>query len=148
MGEHNVDHSVTTERQADVAEKGAEIMPFDLDATTHIFEKTAEGGLQQVIADNPTDTEQITLIRIHLAEEAERFQQGNFHDPQMIHGEEMAGLHALMMGADQIEIVYSALPDGAQILYTTADRKLIDAIHSWFDAQVADHGVHATDHRQ
>ncbi len=144
---HDGDHAAMTERQAEVAEKGAEVMPFDLDATTHIFEKTAEGGLQQVIADDPDNSEQIALIRTHLAEEATRFQQGDFHDPAMIHGDDMAGLHALMMGADQIEITYSDLPDGAQILYTTTDADLVDAIHSWFDAQVADHGQHATDQR-
>lgn len=147
MTEHQTTGQQATERQAEVAEKGAEVMPFDLDATTHIFEKNADGGLQQVIADNPADSEQIVLIRSHLAEEAERFQQGDFHDPAMIHGDDMAGLHALMMGAGQIEITYSDLPDGAQILYTTTDAELIDAIHSWFDAQVSDHGQHATDQR-
>ncbi|MEZ4859893.1 MAG: hypothetical protein R3C14_01225 [Caldilineaceae bacterium] len=135
------------ERQADVAQRGTEVMPFDLNATTHIFEKTAEGGIQQVIADDPNDTAQIALIRTHLTEEAARFQQGNFHDPAQIHGMDMAGLHALMMGAEKITITYSELPDGAQITYITTDTALVDAIHAWFDAQVADHGPHATDHR-
>ena len=67
-----------------------------------------------MIADNPDDAEQITLIRAHLAEEATRFQQGDFHDPEMIHGQDMAGLHTLMTSAGQIDIVYSDLPDGAQ----------------------------------
>lgn len=141
------DHVAMTERQAEVAEIGTEVMPFDLDATTHVFEKIDEGGLQQVIADDPDDSKQISLIRTHLAEEAARFQRGDFHDPAMIHGDDMAGLHALMMGAEQIEITYSDLPDGAQILYTTDNAELIEALHHWFDAQVADHGAHATDHR-
>ncbi len=141
------DHAMMSERQADVAQKGAEVMPFDLNATTHIFEKTDDGGIQQVIADDPAETEQIALIRTHLAEEAARFQQGDFHDPAMIHGDDMAGLHELMMGATQMEITYSDLPDGAQIVYATADAELINALHNWFDAQVADHGAHATDQR-
>lgn len=135
--------SSTTERQATVATRGVEVMPFDLERTTHIFQKLENGGLQQVVADDPDDTEQIALIRAHLAEEAERFQQGDFHDPAMIHGEDMAGLHELMMGAERIAIDYSELPDGAQILYTTEDRALVSAIHAWFDMQVADHGDHA-----
>lgn len=146
-GEPAGDHAAMSERQAAVAEKGAAVMPFDLDATTHIFEKTEEGGRQQVIADDPDDSEQIALIRTHLAEEAARFQQGDFHDPAMIHGDNMAGLHALMMGAAHINIVYSDIPDGAQILYTTTDAELVDALHSWFDAQLSDHGQHATDQR-
>ncbi len=79
------------DRQLEVAAKGAEVMPFDLERTTHVFSKQEHGGVQQVIADDG-DAEQIALIRAHLAEEAARFSLGNFHDPTMIHGEQMAGL--------------------------------------------------------
>lgn len=137
--------SPATERQETVATQGAEVMPFDLERTTHIFEKREDGGLQQVVADDPDDAEQIRLIRGHLLEEAERFREGDFHDPAMIHGEDMAGLHELMLGAERIKIVYSELPDGAQIQYTTDDTELVAAIHAWFDAQLADHAAHATD---
>ena len=89
-----------TERQAMVAEAGRDVMPFDLDATTHIFEKTEQGGVQQVVADDPDDAATIEQIRSHLAEQAERFAQGDFHNPQMIHGAAMPGLHELMMGAE------------------------------------------------
>lgn len=138
---------VHSARQVEVAVKGAEVMPFDLEKTTHIFEKLDNGGLQQVIVDEEGDAEQITLIRQHLAEEAERFAQGNFHDPSMIHGAAMPGLHELVMGAANIDIAYSEIPDGGQILYTTDDAELVTAIHVWFDAQVSDHGAHAVDHR-
>lgn len=138
--------AATAARQSLVATRGVEVMPFDLEQTTHIFEKKDDGGLQQVIADDPGDDEQIALIRAHLAEEAERFQQGDFHDPSMIHGEDMAGLHELMAGAERIEIVFSELPDGAQIRYTSADATLVTALHAWFDAQLTDHGAHATEH--
>jgi hypothetical protein len=119
-------------------------MPFDLERTTHIFDKLEDGGLQQVVADDPTDDDQVALIRAHLVEEAERFQAGDFHDPAMIHGEEMPGLHELMLGADRITVVYRELPNGAAIRYTTGDSDLVAAIHAWFDAQLADHGDHAT----
>ena len=135
-----------SDRQAEVAAKGAEIMPFDLERTTHIFEKSDNGGLQQVVTDDG-DKEQIALIRQHLSEEADRFATGDFHDPSMIHGDEMPGLHELVMGADQIDIVYSDIADGGQILYTTENADLINAIHLWFDAQLTDHGDHATEQR-
>ena len=134
-------------RQGKVASKGAVVMPFDLEQTTHMFEKLDNGGLQQVIADKPDDTEQITLIRQHLSEEAERFALGDFHDPGMIHGEGMPGLHELMTGAENIHIEYSEIPDGGQILYTTDEPELVQAVHAWFDAQLSDHGAHAVDHR-
>ncbi|MEM7536839.1 MAG: aspartate carbamoyltransferase [Chloroflexota bacterium] len=143
--EHSNQHE-HSHRQAEVAAKGAEIMPFDLARTTHIFEKIDNGGLQQVITDDG-DEEQIALIRQHLSEEADRFANGDFHDPSMIHGDEMPGLHELVTGADQLSIVYSDIDGGGQILYTTESTDLIDAIHHWFDAQLADHGRHASEHR-
>ena len=137
---------VPVTRQAAVAAKGSEVMPFDIAMTTHIFEKLDSGGRQQVIADDPADAGQIALIRQHLAAEAAAFAQGNFHDPSMIHGDDMAGMHALMMGAKDIAIEYSDLPNGGQILYTAPTPALVDAIHSWFDAQLSDHGSDAQEH--
>lgn len=134
-------------RIAEVAAIGAEVMPFDLEKTTHIFQKTDGGGLQQVVVDSLEDADQIELIRRHLAEEAGRFAEGDFHDPSMIHGEHMPGLHELTLGASMIRIEYSEIEDGAQIQYMTEDPELVDAIHKWFDAQVADHGSHAATHR-
>ena len=135
---------VSPERLEDVAARGAEVMPFDLERTTHIFQKTDSGGLQQVISDDQ-DTQQIALIREHLAEEAERFSRGDFHDPEMIHGENMAGLHQLVTGYERLTVSYSEIENGAQILYNTEDQALIEALHAWFDAQLSDHGPHAQD---
>ena len=74
------------ERQEAVAEAGAEVMPFPLDETTHIFTDTQSGGRQDVVADDPTDEVTIDSIRDHLAEEAAKFQKGDFSDPEAIHG--------------------------------------------------------------
>lgn len=135
-------NSTAPDRQEQVAESGAEVMPFDLERTTHIFEKLENGGLQRVVSDDG-DSEQVELIRMHLADEAERFGQGDFHDPMMIHGEDMAGLHELTIGADRLSITYSDIDNGGRILYTTEDGDLVTALHAWFDQQVADHGEHA-----
>ena len=48
------------QRQAEVAKRGADVMPFSLKATTHIFTKTADGGIQRVVAKRAADTEQIS----------------------------------------------------------------------------------------
>ena len=134
------------ERRADVARAGRDVMPFDLEATTHVFEKLEEGGLQTVVADTG-DPNQIALIRTHLAEEAERFRRGDFHDPAMIHGDDMAGLHALVMGHERVRITYRETERGAEIRYSSEDPTLVEAIHEWFDAQVRDHGAHARPNR-
>lgn len=130
-------------RQAEVADRGAEVMPFDLDRTTHVFTDRPDGGIQTVMADQPDDAEQVRLIREHLREEAAAFAQGDFADPATIHGEEMPGLAVLRAGADRIAVQYQDLPAGGQVTYTTDDQVLVDALHDWFAAQVSDHGGHA-----
>jgi hypothetical protein len=133
-------------RQAEVAEAGSAVMPFDLERTTHVFEKREDGGLQTVVADG-ADSEQVSLIRTHLSNEAERFARGDFHDPAQIHGEDMAGLHALVVGHEKLQITYREVERGAEIRYRTTDPSLVEAIHEWFDAQLSDHGAHAQPHR-
>jgi len=133
------------QRQADVAAAGADVMPFDLDATTHVFEKLADGGLQTVVADTD-DPEQIALVRSHLSFEAERFSAGDFHDPAAIHGDDMAGLHALVMGHERVAVTYREVPRGGEIRYASSDPALVAALHQWFDQQVDDHGEHAQAH--
>ena len=138
--------SSTAARQAEVATRGAKVMPFDLDQTRHLFHSLDDGGLQTVMAKDPGNQEQIALIQTHLQEEAAKFQRGDFSDPAKIHGEDMPRLAELKAGAGQIDIQYLPLPDGAQIRYTTKDPALVMAIHHWFMAQRADHGQHALGH--
>ncbi len=137
------DNDSLAERQAEVAERGAKVMPFDLDATTHIFTKTPNGGLQVVVADNPADADQIALIRVHLAEERDKFARGDFDDPAAIHGHDMDGVAELRAGYADVTVEYAERPDGAQLTYSSDEPELVDAIHAWFDRQVMDHGAHA-----
>jgi hypothetical protein len=130
-------------RIAEVASRGALIMPFDLERTTHRFQPRSDGGLQTVVADDPTDRGQIDLIRKHLIEEAERFKAGDFGDPATIHGDEMPGLAELKAGVGRIEVRYEDAPAGGRIWYRTEDPDLVTAIHDWFEAQLTDHGPHA-----
>ena len=133
-------------RQKEVAVKGAKVMPFDLEQTTHVFQKLDDGGLQKVVVKDLSNKKQIALIQSHLKEEAEKFRKGDFSDPAKIHGEDMPGLAPLKIGAAKIDIRYTALSDGAQIRYTAKDSKLVTALHCWFDAQLSDHGDHGTHH--
>jgi hypothetical protein len=131
------------DRQAEVAAKGRSVMPFDLDKTTHRFIPTDGGLLEEVVADHPDDASQITLIRQHLAAEAERFRAGDFSDPARIHGQDMPGLAELSAGAAKITIAYADLPAGASLTFRTAEPALVQALHGWGRAQVSDHGSHA-----
>jgi hypothetical protein len=131
------------ERQAEVADRGEEVMPFDLEATTHRFAPVADGLVQTVVADDPTDAEQVALVRQHLAAEAERFADGDYRDPAAIHGDGMPGLAELEAGARRIDVSYDDEPAGGRIDYSTTDAALVAALHRWADAQTMDHGAHA-----
>lgn len=132
------------DRQATVHEMGSQVMPFNLGDTTHIFEMTESGGIQQVVADDPGDAEQLALIRQHLQHEVLRFSSGDFSDPTSLHGDDIPGVRELADSAEKLTIEFSELPDGAQITFTTEDLILITAIHRWFGAQLSDHGSDAT----
>ncbi|MEX0930807.1 MAG: aspartate carbamoyltransferase [Candidatus Paceibacterota bacterium] len=135
-------------RQTEIHAKGSEVMPFDLTTTTHVFQKTKEGGLQQVRAEDSSDKYQITQIQDHLQEEAERFATGDFGDPAQLHGDNMPGLATLKKSSDKISVEYQDLDDGGQIIYMTDDEEVVQAIQHWFDAQLTDHGSDAVDHSQ
>jgi hypothetical protein len=134
------------QRQAEVAGRGKDVMPFSLAATTHIFTKSAQGGTQQVLAKKATDAVQVKLIRQHLKEIQAQLLKGNFFAPSHIHGQNMPGLADLELAKPgQIEIVYKNIKGGAQLTYTTTDAALVAALHQWFDAQLSDHGKDAVD---
>jgi len=129
--------------QAMIHNMGQGVMPFDLSQTTHVFEMTEYGGIQQVIAKDPSDSEQIALIQQHIQHETMMFSTGNFSDPMSLHGDNMPGVKEIKAGAEQINIEYTALPDGAQITFSAQDLNIITAIHRWFGAQLSDHGSDA-----
>ena len=128
----------------EIARRGAQVMPFSLERTTHIFAKTENGGLQQVIVKETSNTEQVKLIQAHLSKLSREFAQGDFSDPARIHGEDMPGLVELRKAKPgEIKVEYKELTNGAQIDYSTNDPALIEAVHQWFDAQLSDHARHA-----
>ena len=131
------------DRQEEVADRGAEVMPFDLDKTTHRFTKTDRGGIQAVRADDPADVEQVDLIRGHLSKEAARFRSGDFSDPTRIHGEDMPGVAELSALYRAVTVGYQERPDGAELSFASDDPAAVSAIHRWFDAQTTDHSGHA-----
>ena len=138
--------AAATQRQAEVAARGAQVMPFDLAATGHIFTRTSNGGLQQVLVRDVGDKKQLRLVRSHLRDIAARFQSGDFSAPGRIHGPSMPGLAQLAQARPgEINVHYRELSNGAQIRYATSSPALVAVLHQWFDAQLADHGADARD---
>lgn len=128
------------EAQAMVAH-AAQVMPFDLNATTHTFTKTPDGGVEQIVANSSGDEHNVTLIQQHLSRETDQFAQGNYSDPLAIHGTAMPGLQELQAGASRMQSHYEQLPTGAKITFTSGDTALVAALHTWFEAQTMDHSM-------
>lgn len=131
-------------RQAEVAGRGADVMPFNLKATTHVFTKTAHGGVQRVVAKSASDQQQVELVRAHLHEIQDQFINGDFSGPSHVHGARMPGLAQLQAAEPgQISIDYQEVAGGAELTYRISDPKLVSSLHAWFDAQLSDHGADA-----
>jgi hypothetical protein len=143
--EHTPAHAqMHAERTAEVAQRGGHVMPFDLAATVHVFTRLDDGGVQRVVARQPGDSQQVTLVRAHLRDIRGQFLASDFSGPAHIHGTDMPGLAELQAAAPgQLDIAYRDVEGGAELHYTTRDLALVAAVHRWFDAQLSDHGPDA-----
>jgi hypothetical protein len=131
-------------RQDSVRQRSADVMPFDMNATTHVFTKTPSGGIQRVVLKTPGDTKQTALIRRHLRDIANKFARGDFGAPADVHGAGMPGLAALKSAIPgDLQVRYRDLRSGAEIRYSSRNPKIVSALHEWMDAQLADHGTDA-----
>jgi hypothetical protein len=122
---------------------GSDVMPFDVERSTHLFSRLEDGGVQLVVTDDPSDREQVSLIRSHLRKERRRFSRGDFSDPTTIHGHRMPGLAAIKRRYRQITVAYRPRANGAALRYRTQRRRIVSALHKWFAAQVHDHAPYA-----
>ncbi|MGZ5050766.1 MAG: aspartate carbamoyltransferase [Methylobacter sp.] len=123
-----------------VRQRAQQVVPYTLDQALQSFSKTVHGGIQHVVAKSPNDTRQVKLIQQHLAEIANQFKKGDFSVTARVHGPNMPGLAQLKRAQpDDIKFEYKALPDGAQIHYTTEYPQFVQALHEWFDAQALEH---------
>ena len=89
---------------------------------------------------NDGDARQVALVRSHLRKEAAAFARGDYSDPMTIHGATMPGIDGLRKAGAGIAISYAKIPSGARITFVSADAQVVAALHSWFGAQVSDHG--------
>ncbi len=130
-------------RQRMIHSRSPLVMPFDMNKVTHYFIDTKEGGILSIKAKNHEDTAQVILIRDHLKKEHHMFSNADFSDPKTLHGMHMPGLAVLSKSKGNFNVDYADLPAGAQLTFTSKDTTVINAIHTWFAAQLKDHGKDA-----
>lgn len=129
-------------RLNEVEQRGSQVMPFSQNLTKHIFMSDTKGGTQTVTVKDSSDSQQIQLVRSHLKKEAQKFNRGDFSDPASIHGAEMPGLSTLQGQGEKIDVQYRELPNGAILVFSSNDSKIVTALHQWFEAQNTDHNGH------
>lgn len=124
----------------EIRQRTQTVTPYDINKTKQMFTRTVHGGVQHVVAKSPEDSEQIKLIQAYLLKLSNNFSAGDFSETERAHGADMPGLARLKMAQPyDIKYEYKALPDGAQIHYSTEYPLLTQALHEWFDAQMSDH---------
>jgi len=115
---------------------------YSPDNTLQTFSKTVHGGVQHVVAKPGADAKVIGAIQAHLRQLAGAFASGDFSASERMHGAAMPGLATLKSAKpDEIRYEYRALPNGAQIHYSSEYPQLVQALHEWFDAQTQAHGA-------
>lgn len=125
----------------EVHQRSQQMIPFALDQTLQTFSKTVHGGVQHIVAKSADNAQEIKLIQAYLLKIANEFRKGDFSETERMHGADMPGLTQLKMAeTDDIKFEYKALPNGAQIHYSTEYPQYVQALHEWFDAQMSDHG--------
>jgi hypothetical protein len=132
--------NTTPERANEVRQRSQKVIPYDVDQAKQMFTKTVHGGVQHVVVKSEGNTEQIKLIQAYLLKLTNNFSKGDFSETELVHGADMPGLARLKMAQPyDIKFEYKALPNGAQIHYSTEYPLLAQALHEWFEAQMGDH---------
>ena len=122
-----------------VDRRGDAVMGFSHETTKHTFRLTKSGGAIEVRATDPKDADSIGRIRTHLAEIARRFPQGDFAQPEEIHGRKPDGTDVMQELRTAIDWRYEPIDRGGRVVIATKDARALDAIHRFLRFQISDH---------
>jgi len=114
-------------------------MGFSQTTTTHHFTLTPNGGIVQVTANDPKNTEQIETIQMHMKHIAEMFSEGNFSIPHFVHDQTPPGVPTMKELKDSIRYSAEPLSAGGRIKIETSLPEGVAAIHAFLRFQIKDH---------
>jgi hypothetical protein len=119
--------------------RGDHAMGFSQEKTTHHFRLLKDGGVIEVVANDPKDAESREQIRRHLSHIAQMFSAGNFDVPMFIHGATPPGVPAMTELRDQITYRFQETANGAAVRIGTANTRALEAVHAFLRFQIAEH---------
>src|SRR5215472_3897907 len=74
-----------------LSERGAQVMGFSQEKTTHHFELNQDGGVIEARANNLKDAATLGEIRGHFGHIAKMFAAGDFNAPMLVHAQNVPG---------------------------------------------------------
>ena len=123
----------------DVDRRGAHVMGFDQNKTTHQFVLYDDGGSIDVSVKDVSNTTDLTAIRAHLPHIAEMFSAGNFEAPMLVHDTNVPGTADMAKMKDRLKFRFIETPKGGRVDITTTDTEALAAVHKFLRFQISDH---------
>jgi TusA-related sulfurtransferase len=122
-------HEQHSGHHAVVESRGDQAMGFPHDATTHHFRLMSNGGVIEVIANNPDDKTNILAIRLHLQHIATMFSNADFSTPMFIHNGVPPGTTTMKLMKAAIHYTYEEMTSGGRVRIQADDPIVLTAIH-------------------
>lgn len=122
-----------------VNQRGDREMGFSHAKTTHHFRLKSDGGIIEVIANKASDTTSRVQIHRHLKSIAQKFSDGDFSSPKIIHGKIPPGAEMMKNFKSEIKYTYQKIRYGGQVHISTNNPELLKAIHEFLRFQIQDH---------
>jgi hypothetical protein len=119
--------------------RGAHVMGFSQQTTTHHFTLTFDGGIIDVRANEAKDTKSRDQIRSHFHHIAQSFSAGDFSDPFFVHATSVPGTATMKQQKDQLHWDVQQTPGGARLIITADNKPTLDALHDFLRFQIEDH---------
>ena len=128
-------------QSAGVVQRGEshEGMGFSQATTTHHFYLTHSGGIIQVTAKDPTNTQQTATVQMHLKHIVGMFSEGDFSIPHFVHDTNPPGAATMKRLRSSIRYTSETIDDGGRIKIETASPEALAAIHDFLRFQIKDH---------
>lgn len=124
---------------AEVNTRGAHVMGFSQESTTHHFVLTFDGGIIDVRANDIKDTQGRDEIRTHFRHIAHMFSAGDFTDPMLVHATNVPGTVVMRQHKDNLHWDLVETPRGAKLVITADNKSVLDALHEFLKFQIEDH---------
>ena len=128
-----------TDPHAQMNMRGAQVMGFDQDKTTHHFYLYTDGGAIDVTVKDAADKTNLDAIRSHLPHIAMMFGEGNFDAPMLVHDTKVPGTAEMAKLKDRLTYKYVEQSKGGRVNITTTDAAALKAVHAFLTFQISDH---------